>query len=114
MSIDTTIRYAREVYPKQRNQAVIRIGMSHHLIMVLACVHFSFGVLLSCKEFVGQPLTCYQYANIEQACLADFHYYIYKGDSIQRFAFFKITTFIFVVMGKYTTINYYRDCSMNI
>lgn len=100
----------------------ITLGCSAYLVALMTCMHLSFGVLITSSQYVGSPLTCQGLADekIQQHCASELHYlpigsHVTEDD--RRYAFFKMTHWIFTLIGKqilFTKINSLTIITSNI
>lgn len=97
----------------------ITLGISYYLLMLMALVHLTFGVVLALHQVFGKPVHCYStldpdnYKENErtwgsrQWCKAQ-DYYINEDDPSStgtvkdtRFAYYKFTSWIFITIGMF-------------
>lgn len=96
---------ARAFYanPKLAREPCVTLGMSSLLVMTLACLNITFGIMLTSREYVGSPLTCKNQA-LESHCASQGNYLPIGPDqdpsTDMRMAFYKYTPYIFINMGK--------------
>lgn len=103
--MENVLKQARGFFvnKKQVQEPCVTLGMSTILLMTLACMNITSGLMLTSKEYVGSPITC-KGNELEPFCAAESHYYPI-GTTIDHherrsFAFFKYTPFVFLIIGK--------------
>lgn len=123
--MENTLQTGRDFFPlhTKSKEPSITLGMSTYLIMIMAAVHITFGMLCVSENYVGNQLTCF--SDDDQAtkiCKSKFHYLpvghdyavkYSKKEIKQSFAFYKLTNWIFMIIGK-QNISINRKVHQNI
>lgn len=107
------IRHGRDFFPVvrgKRRTASITLGITTYLLMLMAVVHVTFGILMTSQQYVGNPLKCHASSQSqEEVCLSN-NYYMNIGEEkeeIKVFNYFKWTQWIFLSFGiAYLCVSY--------
>lgn len=109
MPVESAVRQGREIFGRHENKVNTHVGYSSYVIVTLAIVHLTMASIITCN-YVGKPVTCYEHTHLEESCLSEMHFRAYKGDTSEKFAYFKITPLVYGLIGKYI---YFIDISIS-
>lgn len=114
--MESLLQFTREFF-KAGKGISISLGISSYLITCMMTVHFAAGLLATSYQFVGKPMTCFgpKGFEMEPICNSQFNFMEFghkaaveysRGTKELTFAFYKLTNWIFIIIGKCNTIPY--------
>lgn len=108
--MESLLQFTREFF-KAGKEIKISLGISSYLMTCMMSVHLAAGLLATSYQFVGKPMTCFGQKGIElePICNSQFNFMEFGhqaakeyslGQKELNFAFYKLTNWIFILIGK--------------